>query len=237
MKPLLQPESGKDILSMTYEYGNSEQARFELPDECPVCHTGIDVRIFGAYGERREEPIQVVFQCPKEGCHRFFIGYYEERDTEKWLLSRLEPRVSQGREFGDKIRKVSKQFQTIYDQALAAECYGLDEICGAGYRKALEFLVKDYVVSRKPEDKGKIERMGLGACITAYVDNPRIKSVAERGWWLGNDETHYVRKWTGKDITDFKRFIEATVSWILLEILTWESKKDMPGRESQVTNR
>jgi len=222
---------------MAYEYGNSEQARFELPDECPVCHTGIDVRVLYAYAEGRGKPVQVVFQCPKEECHRFFIGHYERRDSEKWLLSRLEPRVSQGREFDDKIQDISDRFRTIYDQALAAECHGLDEICGSGYRKALEFLVKDYVASRKPEDKEKIKRMRLGACITTYVDNPQIRSVAERGWWLGNDETHYVRRWTGKDITDLKRFIEATVSWILLEILTRESKKDMPARESQVTNR
>lgn len=32
--------------------------------------------------------------------------------------------------------------------------------------------------------------------------------------WLGNDETHYVRRWEEKDLSDLKRLISMTVSWI-----------------------
>ena len=36
-------------------------------------------------------------------------------------------------------------FLTIYNQSLSAEDNNLDQIAGIGYRKALEFLIKDYL--------------------------------------------------------------------------------------------
>ena len=48
--------------------------------------------------------------------------------------------------------------------------------------------------------------------ITAYIAHPKVASLAERDVWLGNDETHYVRKWEGKDVQDLKLLIKLTVS-------------------------
>ena len=41
-----------------------------------------------------------------------------------------------------------------------------------------------------------------------------IKAVAKRAVWLGNDETHYVRKWEEKDVQDLKGLIRLTILWI-----------------------
>jgi len=38
----------------------------------------------------------------------------------------------------------------------------LKEICGVGYRKALEFLIKDYVILNHDDEKEKIEKNSLG---------------------------------------------------------------------------
>ena len=38
---------------------------------------------------------------------------------------------------------------------------GLYEKYGVGYRKALEFLIKDYLIKRKPEEKDQIQRIQL----------------------------------------------------------------------------
>jgi hypothetical protein len=116
----------------------------------------------------------------------------------------------------------------MYNQALEAEARGLDNICGVGFRRSLEFLIKDYVKkgSRK-EDADAIERSPLGACIGQYVSDP-VKSVAKRAAWLGNDETHYVRKWEDKDLKDLKTLIDLTVTWITSELLTDELVASMP---------
>ena len=99
-----------------------------------------------------------------------------------------------------------------------------------GFRKALEFLVKDYLIS-KEADRARhedIKRKLLGACIADDVADDRIKTVAARAAWLGNDETHYVRRWQDHDITDLKRLIDLTVKWIEMELETEEALASMP---------
>lgn len=73
----------------------------------------------------------------------------------------------------------------------------MSQICGVGYRKALEFLIKDYLISGESgeERKEAIKNKFLGNCIQYDVVNEQIKIVAQRAVWLGNDETHYTRIW------------------------------------------
>ena len=68
----------------------------------------------------------------------------------------------------------------------------------------------------------------LGKCINEHIENQKLKDIAKRATWLGNDETHYVRKWQGKNITDLKLLIDLTVHWIETEILTEKLIAEMP---------
>lgn len=54
-----------------------------------------------------------------------------------------------------------------------------------------------------------------------------IKNVAKRAAWLGNDETHYVRKWASKDVTNLKQLIELVVRWIENEVETERVLQEM----------
>jgi hypothetical protein len=67
----------------------------------------------------------------------------------------------------------------------------------------------------------------LGTCIKNYIDDKRVQSCAERAAWLGNDETHYLRKWEGKDITDLKTLVRLTVNWLDNALLTKQYEKEM----------
>lgn len=117
--------------------------------------------------------------------------------------------------FSEIINDVSVSFGKIYNEAYSAEQMGLMEICGPGYRKALEFLMKDYAIQGKDEQTvDKIQKMALAKCIEDYIDDEMIKAVAKRAVWLGNDETHYVRKWEEKDVQDLKGLIRLTILWI-----------------------
>ncbi len=92
----------------------------------------------------------------------------------------------------------------------------------------MEFLIKDYLIKDKPEERNNIESSMLGKCIDNHIDNNKIKQVAKRAVLIGNDETHYVRKWDNKDIEDLKKLIELTINWIEMEIQTKELLVDMP---------
>lgn len=63
--------------------------------------------------------------------------------------------------------------------------------------------------------------------IDNFVANENVKQCAKRAIWLGNDETHYVRKWVDKDIKDLKLLIQITVSWIQQEVITKRLLEDM----------
>jgi hypothetical protein len=126
------------------------------------------------------------------------------------------------------IQKISPDFVSVYREAEEAELRNLKLVCGPGYRKALEFLIKDYIIKSNPEKAEEIKRLNLGKCISDFVKNDKINSVASRAVWLGNDETHYLRKWEGKDLQDLKNLISLTVHWIDMEELTEATIKDMP---------
>lgn len=66
-------------------------------------------------------------------------------------LNHSSPVNFKEREFDAKLKKVSPQFVKVYNQALKAEEFSLDEIAGLGYRKALEFLIKDFAIYNNPE--------------------------------------------------------------------------------------
>jgi hypothetical protein len=118
-------------------------------------------------------------------------------------------------------------FVKIYGQSAAAEAETLDQIAGVGYRKALEFLVKDYCISQDEIAREAIEREFLGTTIDKRVGDPNIRECAKRAAWLGNDETHYTRKWEDKDIKDLKILIDLTMNWITNNILTKRYLDDM----------
>jgi hypothetical protein len=42
--------------------------------------------------------------------------------------------------FPESIKQISSTFCSVYNQALQAEENKLDQVCGPGYRKALEYL-------------------------------------------------------------------------------------------------
>ena len=124
---------------------------------------------------------------------------------------------------------VSQTFTNIYNEALQAEKMGLTQISGPGYGKALEFLIKDYAISREI-DKSKhdeIKTKFLSRVIKDHVRDENIRTTAELATWLRNDETHYIRTWTDMDINDLKVLIELTVRWIESEEMTRSYKERM----------
>lgn len=92
-------------------------------------------------------------------------------------------------------------------------------ICGVGYRKALEYLVKDYIISEHPTEADAVKGIhSITRCINEYINDSDIKEMAERAIWLGTDETHYVKRWENKDIQDLKNLIGLTVLFISMKV-------------------
>ena len=206
------------------------------PDRCPICHfsiTPIDWTI-GALRNNGQK-LERLLQCPNASCQRLFVAQYEVLN-QVYMLKACVPAEIRTPAQSEVIKAISDDFCKIYDEAYKAEQANLKLVAGPGYRKALEFLIKDYIVSQYPEKdaekiaayKTDVERTQLAPCIARYIKNEQIREIAKRATWLGNDETHYVRKWEGKDLEDLKKLISLTLHWIEMEKLTADVIKDMP---------
>ena len=202
------------------------------PDVCPLCHHAME---FLNHQYASYNPVskwaQLVYRCQKLSCQNlFFANYALKHGSDVLIFGHTSPVSLVTRPFSEIINNTSKEFGDIYNQALASELQGYLKICGVGYRKALEFLVKDYLIGIHPDKTEEIKTKFLGKCIEEYISNANIKIVAKRAVWLGNDETHYVRIWEGKDLQDLKKLVDLTVHWIEMEQLTNDAMTEMPEK-------
>jgi hypothetical protein len=208
------------------------QVSFEPPDHCPLCHTTVDPRPLLAMLKRPSAArrLQVLLQCTKASCDSLFVAYYSGTPAttgHQYTFERSAPVTAQTASFTEEISQLSPLFVDIYNQALAAEAENLQHLTGIGLRKALEFLVKDFAIKEHPADQAAIENTQLGGCIEQYINDTNVKECAKRAAWLGNDETHYVRKWTDKDVRDLKVLITLTINWINNVLLTRKYTAEM----------
>jgi len=208
-----------------------------FPNECPICHHFIHNN--GAknqaikYNDDGMYEIDMTFQCPQ--CQNAFMGKYrcintENQNDRKFDLLDIFPKQCNEKFFENEIQKISPEFVKIYNQSICAETNELNEVSGMGLRKAFEFLIKDYLISKNTDESSKIKKLLLSQCISQYIDNERLKEIAKRVTWLGNDETHYVRTWEEQDINDLKALIDIAVSWIHTELLADKYMIDMSSK-------
>ncbi len=199
------------------------------PDTCPLCNHGIDPVVIYAYDTYYD--LQLVCRCTRLKCQKLFIAYYSCLGRTSYIYLNSAPKAYIGTSFSDEINKISPKFQGIYNDAEAAEARGLEQVCGCGYRKALEFLVKDFVIDQVEDEelKEKIARkVPLGKVISDHIEDRRIKALAERATWLGNDETHYTRKWEEMGLDELKDLIGLVVNFIVSIKISDKYIKEMP---------
>lgn len=211
-----------------------------LPNRCPQCHHAIDPRPLGGVVRTHEvmgrSAIEAFFQCPQRDCLCAFIGRYvgeydRSANEHRYHLRSTTPFAPEPPQHSPEVVAVSPQFVAIFAESSAANGWGLKEIAGCGYRKALEFLVKDYCAKLVPERAEEIKARLLGQVIDDFVPDVGIKACAKRAAWLGNDETHYARRWTEHDLEDLKKLIALTESWITTAERTKAYLAAMPDKK------
>ena len=207
----------------------------ELPNKCPECSI--------AYGE---DPVIIYYITSHEGGNSNYVGdayaiYYCPHCEKCFYVTYIVTgRYSQTPEahilipypaptcqtsFSKAIKDISQKFIDIYQQSEKAEAHGLIDVCGLGYRKALEFLIKDFAILLHPESEDQICGKPLSQCISDYIPNEKIKALAKASVWLGNDEAHYIRKHENYNLQNLKAFINAIVMFIDSEIAFYEASE------------
>lgn len=227
----------KETISITtYSDDSNTNEEIELANTCPICGVALSPDVISGvlinYEDEEDNKVFLLNYCPK--CQECFISkhFFDEENGEGYLFSSSSPQTPLENDWGEIIANISPSFIKIYNQSVFAEANNLDQIAGVGYRKALEFLIKDYLISKATDQIqiSNIKHKFLGKCINEDIDNPQLKIVASRAVWLGNDHTHYEQLFDDKDISDLKRLIRLTVHWISLIKETEEAESIQPRK-------
>lgn len=206
---------------MNIQIGNTQYSDVKPPNICPHCHvTNNPHQKFQAL-TRDTDNINCnyqVWQCANHECNKLFGVLYKVVDGKAKITSVFNglpkgpewpkpiTELIDGITYGTENETKSKFIKT-YLQSLEAESYGLDEIAGMGYRKSIEYLVKDWAIQNNPEEKDNILGTWLGSTISKYYTGD-IKDILERATWLGNDQAHYYKLFEEYDIAVLKELID-----------------------------
>ena len=190
------------------------------PELCPHCGRTMSPQHVGqsmsddSCDEFKRGHFSVIYRCSYADCLKYFVIEYQNNyEIATPIEYSYRPPIKVN--LPKNIEKVSPMFVEIYSQAEVAETENLDLIAGVGYRKAAEFLIKDYAISKNPDKEKHIKDTFLNNVIQEYFsDFPKLKALSVSIAWLGNDETHYVRRHNDKDLQDLKRFIQAAAQFI-----------------------
>lgn len=201
-----------------------------LPSECPCCgrtmaHDLIPVMSINNIDfisdddedtcEKDTCEVVSVYRCTS--CNHLFAIWSHHRklihDGYSCEILTQFPYNAKVTVFSEDIRDLSSEFVKIYNQAKIAEYHGLNEICGMGYRRSVEFLVDAYIRHKNP-DIDINTALPLAQKIHDYISDERIKTLAKKAVWLGNDATHIEKKHPDRDVSDMKKFIKYMVTLI-----------------------
>lgn len=144
----------KDIL-IKCRGGSSSTKTVELPNICPHCgQTMTPDTYYAVSNDSNTDPnlkFGILARCTAKGCTNFFsLEYTSSYEQTYLLIYTYRPPIFT--DLPQNIEKVSLNFVDIYSQAIKAESENLDQIAGVGYRKSLEFLIKDYAIYSNPGD-------------------------------------------------------------------------------------
>ena len=219
----------KQLSVYRYSDGLAFNEDIELPSFCPRCGVHLSPEVIYAYmidyEDEEDNKAFLLNFCPE--CDQCFISkhIFDSKEGSGYRFESSAPVVPHKNTFSSNIATLSPDFVKIYNESLAAEEMGFSSICGMGYRKSLEFLIKDFLICQNPSLKETISQKTLGACIKEYISDDRLQSLAKASAWLGNDETHYVKKHNDYNVVNLKSFINAFVTFIDAELAYQEAKK------------
>lgn len=225
--------------SNTIECNGLEYSINRLPGYCPYCRTKTHWQY--VYSEETDKNLLFILRCADTNCKsislfiyekKIFCSYHNSDMTSYYycLVSTYPEEIFLKTKFDKAIQKLSPNFIELYNQAETAELQSRTEkIAGIGYRKALEFLIKDYLISKNKDKEEEIKnpKLTLGNAINTYCKNEDLKELFKLSVYLGNDEAHYIKIWEEYDINNLKELINISVRKIEDKIITDDYQKRM----------
>lgn len=199
-------------------YDNLE---LDVPKICPHCHKEMVPTIVTqseVQNYNQNKVFAILVRC--NICSSFYAVEYiysNPRQNPKQILVPYYYSPTVDLDIPDNIKEISEDFEEIYTQSETAYQLNLNQIAGMGYRKSIEFLVKDFLIFLKPDDADRILNLTINKAI-AEIDNQKLQNLARMTNYLANDQVHIKTLHPTKDIDDLREFLKNLVLLISFEI-------------------
>lgn len=208
---------------------------FQLPKTCVHCHEIMTPEII-SQSEVYENQVAFLARCSH--CQEFFaISYILFRSGGEYCSEIIPYKYSIKINYDapPELEAFSPNFKEIYTQALTAEAYNLNHVAGIAYRKALEFLVKDFLIKVRNYSADDISNLPLSQAIDK-IDNELICPAAKAATWIANDETHYFKKHEDKSLSDIRNYLRSVCLLLSAEYIALDGKSFINGNSSNKSN-
>ena len=203
----------KYLIKPANVFYSSFSGKYKKPATCPYCGYGTDATFNKKDYYPFNERYIVTASCKCTSCGKtfFFACEYDKENLHDPLTI---PTISFTPYTNEILASISERFIDMYNQALQAEFNGNIELAAIGYRSALEILIKDFAISELKQDPEKVVRKKLNDAIGEYLNQSELVATADVVRILGNDYTHYRRKYPEQDFELLKKYMEIFIKQI-----------------------
>ncbi len=189
---------------------------FEKPQKCPHCGVCNDADyikcLYSDYNETENPDKLLIMAWRCTICRKIYISFHLIRDNQCTYLN-MYPRKNISF-FDDNLKNISPAFFDMYNQALQAESNDNFELAAIGFRTSVEFLIKDYAINVLNESPDNVEKLNLYDAISKYLNRENTLKAADVVRILGNDFTHYSRKYPEFDFNIVKQYMDLFIQEI-----------------------
>ena len=194
------------------EYGSSFQnGTYSKPATCPYCGYGTDAPVMSRGSFHMGGNVYMLAgTCKCTHCNKtfFFACYRNISETPDSPCSFCFPENSFTPYKNDVLSQISKRFIQMYNQALNAEFNNSLDLAAIGYRSSLEILVKDFAISELGVSEDEASKKSLCDAIGTYLMQEDLVKTADVVRILGNDYTHFKRKYLDFDFNLLKYYMD-----------------------------
>lgn len=194
---------------------NSFSFDYEKPATCPYCGIGIDAPIRDPHYWNLGEGYLLSAAGTCTACHKSFVfgAFHETNDSGIAKNVFIYPSVAYEKFQSENISQFSSRFIDVYNQSLLAEFNGSIDIAAIGFRTSLEILIKDFAINVLGDDASEVSKLKLIGAISKYLSGD-LAASADVIRILGNDYTHYQKKYPDMDFVILKKYMEIFIKQI-----------------------
>ncbi len=230
----------ENLMIYVNEYRQNFEQTIEMPNCCPYCGNKVNfiIQYKDFFYKNNSDAVDfdkifIAATCPS--CYKTVSIVNRKAiclGSDCYVLLNYSPSPKEEIKFNESITQISPDFIRIYNQAYNAKLAEFDELVGCGYRKALEFLIVDFLkkVINLSDDEIKKEKT-LGAKIKNLLPEDFKKQTLTLATWMGNDETHYYKEY---DYTngDLEKHIKVFCNLIENYMVEKESSEKVNAKQS-----